>query len=41
VTDLCSSTKQVRLGVITTDGCKNAQRTICPSLRDKECVNVL
>ena len=23
VTDLCSSTKQVYLGVITTDGCKN------------------
>ena len=32
VTELCFGTKQVRLGVITTDGCKHAPRTICPSL---------
>ena len=32
VTQLCFGTKQVRLGVITSDECKNAPRTICPSL---------
>ena len=32
VTELCFGTKQVRLGVITTDGCKHAPRTICLSL---------
>ena len=32
VTELWFGTKQVRLGVITTDGCKHAPRTIGPSL---------
>ena len=32
VTELCFGTKQIHLGVITSDECKNAPRTICPSL---------
>jgi hypothetical protein len=35
VNDLFSSTKHICFGVITTDGCKNAQRTILPSLVTK------
>jgi hypothetical protein len=35
VNDLFSSTKHIRLGVITTDGCKKAQRTLLPSLVTK------
>ena len=32
VTELCFGTKQIHLGVITSDECKNAPRTSCPSL---------
>ena len=32
VTELCFGTKQIHLGVITSDECKNARRTSCPSL---------
>ena len=35
VNDLFSSTKHICFSVITTDGCKNAQRTILPSLVTK------